>query len=1192
MRSISVLKIECLQNYWGYILDMPLTVGEVFDDISGNTDISRSIVRVVRSPPTPDELENPLRSISLAPESSARPQKRSLTRLPGVFLDDQHRGENAQRWGSDSLIDDDVRASKRRKLQNLISHTVLGSDRPIFSSESLQERVYTSSRTSARRLSPNRQIIDSPRSSLRKRMYVASGRLYKADDKAEDNSYGTPMSLSLNSPSRADSSKSYDLVAIPDSPLRRDASPANRNILRATNFEPHAPRSESPELGSTNNRGVLHGSGVTSTQEARLGTRVLQGHVESPLVTPEPVKNESDRLGDQPTLREPSYTISRLRDIVDPVNREGEKSHELPNQSHKNYAESGIIATTMDNLEDRDRGKGDEIAIANMTKNRAMVQDNGVKQYRASVDQNKKAALQRTSRSDSKAADGTPKGTSDEIMVEAKSKGAHSAEGGARQSQVEDEKFNEMRPVVEADKVGLVEEKLARNIAPTERAMIPKRADEISEKKKLPDKGAGNAKLVEEGGTVRPTEGRATRAALAKGKAAEAASVDTNADTKMAEDRGEATENLNADPQAGSLSMHKTRLANLAKGKKAVKAAKKRRVQDRSDKKDAERREECEEKPLRESEESVSISQMKSPKDENPTAASHSVPVHNAEDISEHNAKNKKLENTRMQSDIINESARNSGAQKTPKKMIFSDARRQSSTTPLSTQTEPDRLRKSMTPPYPSSLISKSRPKSSAPSPGTPLRKTLNSDTLPRSAVKQTSSIGRRSVSFAEDSAIVSGAQYGIALSDSKNSNRGINPVRKIIKIENATEALAEFQAPKKKPEESKAPTTKDAKKEKTRPKLKIQTEKNANQKKMQSKLKIQKDVKLEGRAIDPPIPPKTATQEEIIISSASDSSVSSFYSEDDREARNAKPGPSERRRLIARVAPSKETAQKLTRIEDAKPSTGAPKTDRPKESSPSTSVVISTKETSNPRTKVQKPNKESSSTPVQIIDPQILSFASSERSSPRAPAQYMSKADSISSRTTSNASGSESDENNSPPVETKRQPVEEDTRPGRITPDISADVKMLHANPISLNGSQSSSRSSQAPSVGSRSSGSTRSSRSKHIERAAEQQLQRESRESMGPSKPVRPASRNSKSAANKNAATSPVPGLTPSNSDFPRMTDLMKKRSAFDTSGSGNQRSSYPLPSRPDASKKATLSPFSVSDSSSSSSDDDEDT
>lgn len=176
MHSISVLDIECLQNYWGYILDMPLTVGEVFDDLSDNTDIVRSIVKVVRAPPTPDELENPLRFISLAPESSARPQKRRVTQVDGPTSDDQHRGERAQRWGSDSLINDDGRASKRRKLQNPISHTAFGSDRPIFSNEGLQDGIYNSSQTFAKRLSPDRQIVGSPRSSLRKRMYIISGR--------------------------------------------------------------------------------------------------------------------------------------------------------------------------------------------------------------------------------------------------------------------------------------------------------------------------------------------------------------------------------------------------------------------------------------------------------------------------------------------------------------------------------------------------------------------------------------------------------------------------------------------------------------------------------------------------------------------------------------------------------------------------------------------------------------------------------------------------------------------------------------------------------------------------------------------------------------------------------------------------------------------------------------------------------
>lgn len=150
---------------------MPLTVGEVFDDLPANTtDISRSIVKVVRSPPTPEELENPLRFVSLVAESSARPRKRPLTQLAAAVWDNQYLGENAQGWGSDGLIDGNGRASKRRKLQNSTSHTGFGSDRQMFRCEGLQDGVYVSSRTSAGRLSPNRRIADSPRSSPRKRM--------------------------------------------------------------------------------------------------------------------------------------------------------------------------------------------------------------------------------------------------------------------------------------------------------------------------------------------------------------------------------------------------------------------------------------------------------------------------------------------------------------------------------------------------------------------------------------------------------------------------------------------------------------------------------------------------------------------------------------------------------------------------------------------------------------------------------------------------------------------------------------------------------------------------------------------------------------------------------------------------------------------------------------------------------------
>lgn len=1139
-----------------------MTVGEVFDDLPGSTDISRSIVKVVRCPPTPDELENPLRFVSLAPESSARPQKRRLTQFAGATGHNQHGGENEQHWGSDNLIDDDGRASKRRKLQNPISHSMLGLDRPNFPSEGLQDGVYNSSQTSAGRLSPCRQVLDSPRSSLRKRTYVASERVYRADGKAEDNSYGTPMSLSLNSP-QIDPSKLHDPIAIPDSPPSRDGPSVDGNI-RSTKSELHALRSESPELGSSNNRGSIRDPGIISAEQAPLKPQALQGHVEPPLITPGPLKDGPDGLRDQPTPREPNGAISGLRDMVGPIDRDSEKSHELRKLLDAKQAKSEHFASQIHNLEDREHGKRNGKAIAKMTKSTPMVAEKGGKQYLAFVNLNKKPAPRWTSPSDSKAAGETPNWTGDEVSVKEKPEGMHPVEGSAQQSQAKNENSNEIGFAVESERFRPAEEQRARDIEPIELATTLKRADEITKKTELSNKRDKNGKLAEEANIVRPTKRKASGATLAKGKAGEAASVETDAGTNMADTRIEAVKQVERNPQEilqeGSQAMRKTKLAMSAGGKKPVKAAKENQVRDMLDKKSIGRGEEGEDKMLEKSKESVPLRQMNPPKKEKLSVASDSVPILNSEVGSKHITENKSLENIRKQSEIFDERSNGSGSQ--------------NSTTPVGTRIRQDRMGKSMTPPYPSSLSSKSRLKSSAPSHGTSLPKSLISDTLPSSAIKQTSSLGRRSVSFAEDST---------APSDSRNSNRGISSEVKAVKSE---QAMAESQAPRNKSEESKAPTTKVAKKEK-----------------IQTKLKVQRDVKLKGRVIDPPVPPEATTREEIAISSDSNYSVSSFYSEDDLETRNARPGPSKKRQSAARaelgkntkrikVEPSSVPVKKLTKSEDTQPSTGAPKINRPEQKLPSTPLVNSTQENSSPGIKVHKPNKDPSSAPVQNVDPQILSFvSSSERSSPRAPAQYMSRAVSISSLSTSDVSGSDSDDNNSPPLETKRKLVKEETRPDRIVPDKTAGVEMPHTHSVSLNGSQSSSRSSKALPLSSRSSRSTSGSDSQRIERAAEEQLQRESRESMEPSQLVRPAILISSSVSN--SAKSPGYGLPPTNSDFPRMTDLIKKQTAVVTAGSGNQRSSYPLPSKPDASKRATLSPFSVSGSSSSGSlsDDEED-
>ncbi|MCJ1468330.1 hypothetical protein MMC07_006958 [Pseudocyphellaria aurata] len=1185
---LAVLNIECLQNYWGCVLDMPLTVGEVFDDLHDNSDISRSIVKVVRSPPTPDELENPLRYVSLAPESSARPQKRRLTQLPAATLDERHRGGYVSRWDSDSLVNDDGRTSKRLKLEHSSSHAEFGSDRSIFPSEGLQHVVFNSSQTSAGHMSPIRQVADSPRPSSRKK----------------DDFYGTPTSLSINSPHRTGLSKPYDSMAIPDSPNRGEASSTDGNIKHTTSLERHALRRESPELGSMIYRDPLDGSDTKFAEP-------LQADAVSPTLILRPLKNGSDRLGDHPaifgcqdaredqnplskvdssstaengslpippivpTLRQPNGTVLRMRHIIGPTGKDSEQPYERPKLSSIKQTQSEKFAPEISSTEDHERSKRDEKAIAKEIKSSSVVARNGGKQCQAPDTQNKKSALERISRLQNRAASKVPQRTGDEGSVKEKSESVYPTEGGARQFHVENENSEETSLAEDTEVIRPEKETEVGDVEPIELATIAKRADEIAEKKNLRDKGANKAKLVDEAISDGPTDRNVSGLTLTDGNIAEnipgAASAETNAGINKVETRLEPSKREEATPKERS---GKNQSAILAEDKKSVRGTKKRQAEERL-KKSFKSGEDSKDKTLRESKEPLPVRQMNVPQSENSPAASGSIRILNSEDrSSEHSTKSNILENSQVQSEVMDPSISSSAIPKTPKKVNLSNTRSQNFKTPLGTRIEPDRMRQSMTPPYPSSLTSKQKPKSSAPSHGKPLK----SDPPPRSAIRQTSSPARRSVSFAEDSTAISEAQRGTALSDTKPSKRGTSSVMMGVEKKNATEALNASQVSKKSSKQSETPTTN-----------------HSQNRKRQSKLEFHRDKKLKGRMIDPPVSSEPATQPEIVISSDSEFSVSSFYSQDDMETRNARPGPSKRRHRNAPVEPSKETprmkvisdsvpAKQLTKLEITRPSAGSPEIDCPKEKLLSSQAVILAKEKSSPGAKVHQSVEESSSTPVANIDPQILSAVpSSERSSPRAPAQYMSRAVSISSSSTSNASGSDSDENNSPPVETKQQSGREETRPDSIVPNSTAGGEMPYAKSVSLNRRQPSSRLSKAPPVISPSSESTSSSNSKRIERAAEEQLQRESRQSKESSQALRSASSISTSAADKKSTRSRVLPSPRTNSDFPRMTDLMRKQSVAVTSSPGDQRSSHRTPSKPVASKRATLSPFRVSGSSS---------
>ena len=219
---------------------------------------------------------------------------------------------------------------------------------------------------------------------------------------------------------------------------------------------------------------------------------------------------------------------------------------------------------------------------------------------------------------------------------------------------------------------------------------------------------------------------------------------------------------------------------------------------------------------------------------------------------------------------------------------------------------EPDRKRKSLTPAFPDS--SGSKPPSSArigaaSSEHTPqLKLQPNGQSNLTSALRQSPSILRRSVSFANDPtktpealAQSHSASRG-SMSNTPSRALGSSPVGSI----NIGDRLASDNGSLRKPslpangEGSKATKT-------------YSTKKPSAKSKVQTKITeiVKRDVKLKGKMPEPAM----IASDEIIISSDSEKSVSSYYSESEGEAdaRNAKPGPSSRKKRSKRDTHSNE---------------------------------------------------------------------------------------------------------------------------------------------------------------------------------------------------------------------------------------------------------------------------------------------
>ncbi|KAL8788850.1 MAG: hypothetical protein Q9195_007113 [Heterodermia aff. obscurata] len=126
------LNIKRIQDYDGNTLSCRLAVGEAFKE---SQNIADRTVKVLRLPSGQQELRhNPLRFASIAPTSSARPQKRWQGTQTSDTRDRLREIIDADTWVSESTENIEGRASKRQRLQDVRPRAAHPSERPYLSS--------------------------------------------------------------------------------------------------------------------------------------------------------------------------------------------------------------------------------------------------------------------------------------------------------------------------------------------------------------------------------------------------------------------------------------------------------------------------------------------------------------------------------------------------------------------------------------------------------------------------------------------------------------------------------------------------------------------------------------------------------------------------------------------------------------------------------------------------------------------------------------------------------------------------------------------------------------------------------------------------------------------------------------------------------------------------------------------------
>ena len=164
-----ILRVKELHDSWGSTLDLTDTVGDVFDDRSSSGDILTSICKVLRYPPQAAELYHSHRYASLLPESSARPQKRTLPPPVPIFESVQRPLRSVEMWDGDDGLSSQESANKRRKTHDVRALDDHMQARALPPSQLIGKAILDLSQSAGTQGSEH-QVEDSQRSPQRKSM--------------------------------------------------------------------------------------------------------------------------------------------------------------------------------------------------------------------------------------------------------------------------------------------------------------------------------------------------------------------------------------------------------------------------------------------------------------------------------------------------------------------------------------------------------------------------------------------------------------------------------------------------------------------------------------------------------------------------------------------------------------------------------------------------------------------------------------------------------------------------------------------------------------------------------------------------------------------------------------------------------------------------------------------------------------